>query len=161
MIQPISNTHQVSSSEPGHRRIIRTARTVEDINVAARSGLRPLVKPVIPHPDVHFNMAVFQSQATGEIHSCSDVRAWSDDDDLVVHVAYYPYRFPNPFAAYLVPADIAPGEEVWLEDLIEDLVAVRGSQEGNPRLPAAPAIWNGEDFIVLFMPDNDAPHWLG
>lgn len=53
------------------------------------------------------------------------------------------------------------GEEVWLEDLIEDLVAVWGNQGYHPRLPAAPAVWNGSDFYILFDSNRDAPHWIG
>lgn len=76
-------------------------------------------------------------------------------------MAYYPYNFPNPFAAYLVPPDIAVGEQVWLEDLIEDVVAVWGNQGYRPRLDAAAAVWNGTEFEISFDPERDADHWIG
>lgn len=155
------DTVRESRLAPGHRRIIRTARTAADINAAARSGLRPLVKAVRPSPEVRANVAVFQNPATGEIRVYCDVREWSFADDLVVRISYYEYHFPNPFAAYLIPSDIMPGEEVWLEDLIEDLVAVWGNQGWRPRLASAPAIWNGKDFDILFDPGRDAEHWIG
>jgi hypothetical protein len=60
-----------------------------------------------------------------------------------------------------LPSDLAVGEEVWLEDLIEDLVAVWGNQGYHPRLATAPAVWNGSDFVIQFDPLRDAAHWIG
>jgi hypothetical protein len=149
----------------GNRRIIRTARTLETINEAARNGFRPLVKPVRPNKDIHRMVAVFQSPETGEIELSGDARGyWRGNMPGVMvmdYTFYYPYHFPSPFAAYLLPSDLAVGEEVWLEDLIEDLVAVWGNQGYHPRLEAAPALWTGEDFEILFDPRRDAGHWIG
>lgn len=149
---------------PGTRRVVKTARTVEDINAAARQGLRPLVKPVRPGKDIHYMVAVFQDPQTGEIELSGDVREDSrgyKKGKVIDYTLYYPYHFPNPFAAYLVPRDLAVGEEVWLEDLIEDLVGVYGNQGHHPRLAAAPAVWNGRDFEILFDPGRDAEQWIG
>ena len=146
---------------PGDRRVIKTARTVEDINSAARLGLRPLVKPVKPSRDIHGMVAVFQDPETGEIQLSGDSRGGGRGEMVIDYTLYYPYHFPNPFAAYLIPRDLAVGEEVWLEDLIEDVVAVWGNQGHQPRLAAAPATWNGSDFEVLFDPRLDAPRWIG
>jgi hypothetical protein len=146
---------------PGNRRVVKTARTVDDINSAARKGLRPLVKRVQPSSEIHRMVAVFQDPTTGEIELSGDTRGWGRGEMVVDYTLYYPYHFPNPFAAYLVPQDLAVGEEVWLEDLIEDVVAVWGNQGYHPRLPAAPALWNGTDFEIQFDPRRDAPHWIG
>lgn len=143
--------------EPGNRRIVRTARTVDEINDAARQGLRPLVKAVLPGKDIHHMVAVFQDPETGEIELSGDVRGWGFGEKVIDYTLYYPYHFPNPFAAYLLPRDLAVGEEVWLEDLIEDVVAVWGNQGYHPRLEAGPAIWNGMDFEVI----HQAGHWVG
>jgi hypothetical protein len=149
---------------PGTRRVIKTARTLEDINTAARQGLRPLVKPVRPSKDIHYMVAVFQDPKTGEIELSGDVREDSrgyKKGKVLDYMLYYPYHFPNPFAAYLVPTELTVGEEVWLEDVIEDLVAVFGNQGYQPRLEAAPAVWTGDDFEILFDPRRDADHWIG
>ena len=143
--------------EPGNRRIVRTARTVDEINDAARQGLRPLVKAVLPGKDIHHMVAVFQDPETGEIELSGDVRGWGFGEKVIDYTLYYPYHFPNPFAAYLLPRDLAVGEEVWLEDLIEDVVAVWGNQGYHPRLEAGPAIWNGMDFEVI----HQADEWIG
>jgi hypothetical protein len=150
---------------PGNRRIIKTGRTLEIINQAAQQGYRPLVKPVQPSPDVHYQVAVFQDPENGTIAISADVRQryrGSIQGEMVMeYILYYPYHFPSPFAAYLVPQDLAIGEEVWLEDVIEDLVAVWGNQGYHPRLQAAPAIWNGADFVIQFDPQRDAQRWIG
>ena len=148
--------------EPGDRRIVKTGRTVEEINAAARLGYRPLVKSVLPGSDIRERVAVFQDRSTGEISVCGDLRYGDSYGEMVLgYTSYYPYHFPNPFAAYLVPPDIAPGEEVWLDDLIEDVVAEWGGQGQNTRLEASPAIWNGSDFDIQFDPQRDADHWIG
>jgi hypothetical protein len=152
------------SDAPGNRRIIKTARTFEAINEAAKTGLKPLVKRVKPSKEIHEMVAVFQNPQTGEITLSGDRRFNPKDNDLVKvmnYTLYYPHNFPEPFAAYLVPPDLTAGEEVWLEDLIEDIVAVRGNQGHQPRLPSAAAIWNGSEFEVLFNARVDAEIWLG
>ena len=148
---------------PGERRVIRTARTLEAINEAAESGLRPLVKSVKPNPEVRCWFAVFQNLKTGEIKVVGDRRFRPDDRYLKVieFTDYYPYHFPNPFAAYLIPPDLAVGEIVWLEDVIEDIVAVWGNQGYQPRLEAGPARWTGTEFDILFDPQRDAQRWIG
>jgi hypothetical protein len=142
---------------PGNRRVIKTGRTVEEINAAARKGLCPLVKPVKPSSDIHRMVAVFQHPETGEIELSGDVRRRGQGEKVIDYTLYYPYHFPNPFAAYLLPCDLAVGEEVWLEDLIEDVVAVWGNQGYHPRLESGPAVWNGTDFEVV----HQAGHWIG
>ena len=147
---------------PGTRRIIRTARTLEEINTAARNGFRPLIVPVKPSPEIHHMMAVYQNPATGEIELSGDVRHQPKHMTKVMdYTTYYPYCFPNPYAAYLLPPDLRRGEEVWLEDVIEDIVAIHGNQGYSPRLTAAPAKWWVTYFRILFDPDRDAPRWIG
>jgi len=145
----------------GGLRVIKTGRTVDEINAAAKLGLRPLVKPVRPNKDIHYMVAVLQDPETGEIKLSCDRRDQLDSKKVIDYTFYYPYHFPNPFAAYLIPADLAAGEEVWLEDLIEDLVAVYGNQGYHPRLKSASALWTGYDFVILFNPSRDAEHWIG
>ena len=69
-------------------------------------------------------------------------------------VSYYPYHFEHAIAAYLLPPDIKKGERVWLEDVIEDIVAKSWNQGVTSRLHAAKAIWNGEDFEIQFKPKD-------
>lgn len=145
---------------PGARRVIQTARTKDEINAAARSGLRPLVLPVQPDKQISSWVAVYQDPETGEIQTTGDHR-YRPSGTRVVEVRYYPHSFSSPYAAYLVPKDLPKGEEVWLEDLIEDVVGVWGNQGHTYRLASAPARWTGTGFEVLFDPQRDAPRWLG
>lgn len=100
------SSHEPKDS-PGGRRIVKTGRTVDEINAAAKSGLRPLVKPVRPNENVHHRVAVFQDPETGEIVLSGDCRYKPGGNKVLDYTFYYPYHFPNPFAAYLVPADLA------------------------------------------------------
>lgn len=144
-------------------RIIKTARTMETINEAARQGFRPLIKKVEPSPEIHYMVAVFQHRRTGEIELSGDCReVFGEEYEMVVpYQTYYPYQFPSPFAAYLLPKDLIEGERVWIEDVIEDIIAVFGNQCYQPRLESCEAIWKDGDFEILFDPEEDAHHWVG
>lgn len=61
---------------------------------------------------------------------------------------YYPYHFESPYAAYLIPEDIEIGEKVFLDDLIEDIVAGSWNQGNAWRLEYTEAIWDGKDFKI-------------
>jgi hypothetical protein len=133
------------------------------INAAAKAGLWPLVKPVIPSPDIHEMVAVFQDKATGEIELSGDMRnGFGQDYECVIpYTTYYQYHFRLPYAAYLIPVDLKEGEQVWIEDLIEDIVAIFGNQGYQPRLKACEAVWENGNFRILFDPEKDAPEWIG
>lgn len=141
-------------------RIIRTARTEEAINRAAQEGLFPLVKALAPSPAIRSKFAIFQNVDTGEIHVVGDYRSGPEDFDngnhkmVVPFTFYYPKQFESPFAAYLIPKDIAVGERVLLEDVIEDHVASRWNQGDTQRLDSCEAIWNGKEFD-LQVPEDD------
>jgi|GEM_PF-1786999 len=145
---------------PGARRVIKTARTKDDINAAARAGFRPLVLEVKRNEQISTWVAVYQDPETGEITTTGDHR-YHPPGAPVVSVRYYPYHFASPYAAYLLPADLKPGEEVWLEDVIEDVVGVWGNQGHTYRLKSAPARWTGKKFDILFDPQRDAERWIG
>ncbi|HIA18878.1 MAG TPA: hypothetical protein EYN03_08985 [Planctomycetes bacterium] len=136
--------------------VIKTARTAEEINSAARKGVFPLVKLVQPSEQIRSKFAVMQNQKTGEIEVIGDYRALSDldsnsDYEMVIDFTFvYPLSVPSPFAAYLVPKDLAVGERVLLEDLIEDYVGASWNQGDVYRLEACEAIWNGDDFDIQY-----------
>ena len=80
---------------------------------------------------------------------------------MIPYRYYYQYKFPSPFAAYLVPPDIAEEEAVWLKDVIEDIVAVFGNQGWHPRLESSEAIWINGEFVITFDPEADALRLIG
>ncbi len=131
-------------------RVIRTARTEEDINQAAREGYFPLVKKVSPSPEIRSKFAVYQNPKTGEISVVGDYRAARGGDEVIEFTFYYPHNFPSPFAAYLIPPGLQIGEVVILEDLIDDLIGGRWNQGDVYRLKSCEAEWNGKDFIIHY-----------
>lgn len=145
---------------PGTRRVIKTARTKDEINAAARQGLWPVVLPVERDERISSWVGVHQDPETGEIETTGDHR-YPPANPRVVQVEFYPYHFSNPYAAYLVPKDLKSGEEVWLEDLIEDVVGIWGNQGHTYRLESAPARWDGTRFEILFDSVRDAEQWIG
>jgi hypothetical protein len=124
--------------------LIKTARTVEDINRAANMGYWPDVR-LIEYKDresdeelfARFDqrddindlpsswLAVGQNPSTGHIE-CSD-RDWSLFSarsllkEIIPTTGYYPNYQQLPIAAYLIPPNLPDGSEVIIEDPIEDL----------------------------------------
>lgn len=136
-------------------RVIKTARTKEAINKAARAGFRPLLRPVKPSKKIHSKFCVWQNQVSGEIDVVSDFRLHHIDETwkLVIDwTDYYPHSFPEPFAAYLIPPDIQKGERVLLKDLIEDFIGMTWNQGDNYRLESCEAVWNGCDLKIDYKP---------
>jgi hypothetical protein len=153
--QPPKNPHKL--------RVVKTARTEKAINAAAKEGFHPLVKSVIPDPEIGDSLSVYQHRESGEIKVWFDCRYTPRDGYkcVVPHLRHYPYHFPQPYAAYLVPPDLEEDEHVWLDDIIEDIIAVFGNQGYRPRLKAFEAVWTNGDFKILFDPENDAEVWIG
>ncbi|MBE2283546.1 MAG: hypothetical protein IAE77_08785 [Prosthecobacter sp.] len=138
-------------------RVIKTARTEAAINQAAKAGFRPLVRPVKPSKKIHSKFSVWQNQATGEIEVVGDFRSchfaepWTQ---VIGWTEYYPHAFPEPFAAYLIPPDLQPGERVLVKDLIEDFVGTSWNQGDNYRLESGEAVWDGEDLKIDYQPSR-------
>lgn len=143
----------MNSNAPEYRkglRVIKTARSEEAINRAAREGYFPLVKKVEQSDSIRSKFAVAQNELTGEIIVLGDYRSsiaypykW-----VIEYTFYYPHNFDSPFAAYLVPSDLLCGHRVFLEDLIEDRVSMSWNQGDAYRLEASEAVWNGQDFEI-------------
>jgi hypothetical protein len=150
-------------------RIIKTARTVDSINQAAKEGFRPIVKRVEPSDRIKSQYAVMQNKTTKEITIIGDRRSVkfdyrllpSDNFEMILDWSYYyPYTFESPIAAYLVPEDIEVGERVMLEDLIEDIP--RSGGQGNVlRLNSCEAIWNSEEFEIKIEPKRSGVRVIG
>ena len=133
------------------KRVIKTARTESEINDAIARGYKALIKEVIPSDKIKVMYALERDLKTGKVRVLQDsweIYAHHEDAEKVIEeVYYYPYQFPSPFAAYLVPEDIVVGERVILEDLIEDIVGARHKMH-TYRLASAEAMWNGEKFVI-------------
>lgn len=144
-------------------RVIKTGRTEEAINDAVGEGFWPLVKKVERSPDICTKYAVLQNRNTGKIKVVGDYRCFGEPEfDVVIEwTMYYPYNFPEPYAAYLLPKDIEVWERVVLEDVIEDLIGHTWNQGSCYRLESCLAVWNGTDFDLEYDPVKSPRHVVG
>ena len=155
-------------------RVIKTARTYEEINSGAAQGFYPLIEWLSPSNEVYSTVSgLLQVIDTGEMTSDRRRhRLYSDPPPkgarrVFEGYRYYPYQFPSPLAAYLVPKDIQVNEPVWIEDLIEDIPAELPSLSITScpsihRIPAGPATWLGDRFLVHYTPEQeDRSGWVG
>ena len=154
-------------------RVIKTARCIEDINKAADMGFIPLVKKLKPLKKLFRTIGIFRNKKTNKIEEAEDyvvyeqygnITSYEDENEwelVVPFHSYYPYKFDSQYAAYLIPHDIEKGENVILEDLIEDYYG--GSfWSHHIRVESLQAIWAGEDFSILYDPKTDGVcTWVG
>jgi hypothetical protein len=148
-------------------RIVRTARTLDEINQSAKDGYMPLVKKIEPSKKIKSKYCIYQNRLTGEVIEVNDFRSVGNLDNNTEFVQvigwafYYPYRYELPYSAYLVPSDIEVGEKVILQDVIEDLVEMRFNQGDVYRLESCKATWNGTDFVLDYDPEKDISFAIG
>lgn len=148
-------------------RVIKTGRDEDSINNAAKSGLKPLIKKVEPSAEIKSKYCVVQNKKTGEIETIGDYRMGFNHVDneefetVIDWTFYYPYSFKSPFAAYLIPQDIAVGERVFLEDLIEDYISASWNQGDTYRLSSCEAIWNGTDLEIQYNSKINRSNFMG
>jgi hypothetical protein len=135
-------------------RVIKTAKTIEEINNATKEACWPLIKQVVPSHQISHKLCIIQNRKTGEVKPVVDRRTMikqihGEDWEVVLpFFSYYPHAFPNPYAAYLIPKDIAVDEKVFVEEVIEDILNF--SWQGNGiRLKSAEAIWDGKDLRII------------
>ena len=149
--EEIKNIQQKVIEYKKSKRVIKTARTETEINDAIALGYTALIKEVVPSDEIRVMYSLERNLKTGEVSILQD--SWeiythrNGTERVIDKVYYYPYQFPSPFAAYLVPQDIVVGEMVILEDLIEDIVGARHKMH-TYRLASAEAMWDGERFII-------------
>jgi hypothetical protein len=135
-------------------RIIKTARSLDEINQGISDGFIPLIRKVEPSDKIRVKYALYQNLITDEFKEINDYRSEFSLDDNYMEViswdSYYPYKFESPYAAYLIFKDIKEGEKVIVEDVIEDIVGSIWNQGDSFRLQSCEAIWNGEDLELIY-----------
>ncbi len=123
-------------------RVIKTARTVSAINYWVLMGLKPLIKPVEPSPQIKEKCIPVVGR-NGMVEVATDFRCSSGRSYW-----FNPYCSPLPFAAYMIPPDLKEGERVFIPDLIEDIPAVSWNQGDSYRRPCGYAIWRDGDLEI-------------
>ena len=146
-------------------RVIKTARKDKDINEASKNGFTVIVKKVEPSPEIRAKYAVVQNKNSGEITVIGDFRNGALSDEalttLIDWTYYYPHNFRSPFAAYIIPEDVLPGERVYVEDLIEDFIGAAWNQGDKFRLESCEAIWNGTELEIQYDPRANRAEFMG
>jgi hypothetical protein len=154
--------------------VVRTARTLEDMNFAAANGFRLLFFQAGSGKDLRDIMGVYRDRITGKLHLCNDQRIagfinWNNSKDnptRQVHAheefvlpmfSFCPQGPASPIAAYLLPPGLPDNTEVFVEDIIEDLV--KDYPQGSRfRTEYWFAIWTGQDLVFEPLADE---HVLG
>ena len=112
--------------EIDNRMVIKTARTIDDINRAASMGYSVDIRRVFyDTKKLNFVMTIGQDPETGRIeisNDCRDSFKYSTYKEIFPFFEYYPYFQPSPISAYLVPKNTPDGTEVIIEDPIEDFL---------------------------------------
>lgn len=148
-------------------RVIKTARTLTEINQGAKDGFRPLIKKIEPSKKIKSKYCIYQNVLSGEVAEVNDFRSVHQFESnqewrmVIDWTFYYPYKYERPYSAYLVPSDIEVGEVVILQDVIEDLVGMRFNQGDVYRLESCKATWNGTDFILDYNPEKSISRAIG
>ena len=128
----------------------RNIATVGDISFileGAQAGLIPVVIPRQQHPSLYIVSHYYQHIDSKEVRLFNNTHVEAGFFPLF-DIQHYPYTYQSRVGAYMVPKDIHIGEVVWLEDIIEDFIGnVRFFAK---RLRSAPAIWDGERFVILY-----------
>lgn len=126
------------NEKPEGIRVIKTARTVEEMNRAVLESYWPLLRQSSYNKEVNEYLMMYQHPETQLCQIVKDPCVARELEAL----GYKPrlnnsnYIPDSPLlAAYLIPKDIKEEEEVWLEDVIE--VGYRNYH----RVTAAKGVW--------------------
>lgn len=140
---------------------IKTARSLEQMNVGVREGFWPLIESV-PDPSrspCYQHVCIYQRKDDGSVTLGGNPwRAPTSRDENWEEIGefrFYQYRHQLPIAAYLVPKDLPPLTRVILEDPIDDLPGE--THHGVSRATDLPAIWTGSRFQILWTEDDVIP----
>ncbi|MEH6592649.1 MAG: hypothetical protein V7746_20450 [Halioglobus sp.] len=131
--------------------VIQTARGIEAINEAIRDG--------------HL-VDIRETDVIGAI--CWNGRWGRGEDGLIRHAdqytgepCEYSTRYPqgylgSPLSAYIIPADLKAGTELYVTDVIEHIV--ERTHHSKYRLRDGTGVWNGESVII---DEPEVEHCIG
>jgi hypothetical protein len=141
---------------------IETGRTEDEINEAIGNGFTPVFRDVTPCSELNKRFRILQNRSNKEIFVDEGYpnRGWKrkiEDTELweviVPWREYYPHHFDSPYATYLIPPRLKPGQKVILKDVIEDYYSgeqyIKGEGLTN-RCAALGAVWNGQDLEIEY-----------
>lgn len=144
-------------------RIVQTIYNVSDLNAATRNGLLTLVKNIEPNANLYYRELLLKNFETGEYVTVPSrqfavqygkTKTFPENEwQLITSYTKYarPKRLSQKWAAYVLPEKPKLGERLFIEDIIEDILADRFwyktiiAQSGE-------AVWNGADLEIDMEP---------
>ncbi|MGC6414830.1 MAG: hypothetical protein ACON5K_09035 [Bacteroidia bacterium] len=134
-------------------RVIRTIRGETAITAAKEMGLTLIELRAEVSDEFKIKYKKVKDKLTGKIITLGDFREdhyfrKSRYKTLVNWTSRNPSKFFSPFAAYIVPKDLKPGERVLINDVITNHVSGRWNQGDVYRLSKSEAIWTGRYFNI-------------
>ena len=142
---------------------VRTARSLAALNLAVKEGLN--IQLVQLKSDVSLERSFFLVEHDdGTFSEIVDYRSilmpGSHDKAIIAdhYFSQYRYCFDKPWAAYLLPADIEEGDQVFIWDVIQDQEEIRMNHGGSIRRKQGIATWVGGELI---MPAVEPDIWIG
>ena len=132
-------------------RVIRTLRTLEEINNFSKGDSILVFRKIQPSLDIKSKFCLVRNFSNNEFEVICDRRSVNDEmhEVIIDWSFFYPHNWDMPFAAYLIPHDIVLNEHVFIEDLIEDIVGPSWNQGDVYRLDCSEAVWNGKDLVLI------------
>ena len=137
--------------------VIKTVRSIEDINRAVGLGYWPDVRLIeYDTSELSSKIAIGQDRETGKIDVSGDYRSGFGSSnsneskwvEVIPFHTYYQYYQADPIAAYLIPCDMQDGTVVLVEDPIEDIVGWRWNQGNSGRAMSVKGHVEGRKVVL-------------
>jgi len=140
--------------------IVKTLYNLNEINTHIKNGRTVLFRKIKKNNSLYTQRYVFRNRADGTLADskgrieCAQygrVTHYTEDEweELFTYRFYHQYdpeMGAKAYAAYLLPEGISAGERVYIEDLIEHIMA---TEFWWPVAAAdAFAVWNGKNLII-------------
>ena len=158
---------QCCNNSQGHR-VIQTERDIAKINEHAKNGFLPVCVRITPDVKCCPLYCLLQHKITNEYVVIKDNEPFPSMPNfnetyktVIEWTTYYPIKYKIPFAAYLAPPDLAIGEQVLLEDVIEDYLGVDRETGVTQRVRSCRARWNGREFLIDYQPEAFGAQYIG
>ena len=115
-------------------RIVKTVYSIYDLNQYVKQGHVVLIEDMHPKPDLYVKSKIYRNVENGEYRvapSRNYVRQYGETVDLekqvweeIREIMTYarPRTLTHDWAAYVLPLDTDINEELYIEDLIEDVL---------------------------------------
>ncbi|MDC0135436.1 hypothetical protein OAI26_02015 [Sulfitobacter sp.] len=147
---------------------IETTYSVERLNQAQEQGERFLITERKPNPELQIKKLLLRNRNTGAFEHASSRNVFAqygkiikyppEEWDVVREVSVYGRNTgqSQDWGAYIVPEDIVSGQQVYIADLIEDVVVSRFWEQAWYATDAV-AIWTGDRLALDFSLQNQYP----